>query len=313
VAKVVVVGSTNTDMTVRVPRLPTPGETVTGGDFRVTGGGKGANQAVAAARAGAPVVFVTALGVDDVGDRAIESLTAEGVDMRLVRRVADAASGIALILVDAAGENVIAVAPGANAQLRPEDLTALEAIVEPDDVVLVQLEIPLDTVRAAVGLAQRHQARVILNPAPARALSDPWLADVALLTPNEHEAAALTGLDGGTDEAWPRIVAALHERGVRDVLITLGAAGVYVSTQGVAIRQPGFAVDTVDTTAAGDVFNGALAVALIEGRDVIGAARFASAAAALSVTRPGARDSAPSRAEIDAFLARHPLDPAAAS
>jgi ribokinase len=313
VPKVVVVGSTNTDMTVRVPRLPAPGETVSGGEFRVTGGGKGANQAVAAARAGAPVVFVTALGADDVGDRALESLAAEGVDMRLVRRVADAASGVALILVDDAGENVIAVAPGANAQLRPEDLTALEAIVEPEDVVLVQLEIPLDTVRAAVSLAQRHQARVVLNPAPARALPDAWLADVALLTPNEHEAAALTGLDGGTDEAWTRIVAALHERGLHDVLITLGAGGALVSTAGAIVRLPAFTVDAVDTTAAGDVFNGALAVALTEGRDVIGAARFASAAAALSVTRPGARDSAPSRGEIDAFLARHPLVPAASS
>ena len=311
--KVVVVGSTNTDMTVRVPRLPAPGETVGGGDFRVTGGGKGANQAVAAARAGATVVFITALGTDDVGNRAIESLTAEGVDMRLVRRVAEAASGIALILVDDAGENVIAVAPGANAQLRPEDLTALEAIVEPGDVVLVQLEIPLETVRAAVSLAQRHLARVILNPAPARALPEAWVADVSVLTPNEHEAAALTGLEGGTAEAWGRIAAALHARGVRDVLITLGAAGAFVSTEGAVVRLPAFVVDAVDTTAAGDVFNGALAVALTEGRDVIGAARFANAAAALAVTKPGARDSAPSRVDIDAFLAQHPLVPAAAS
>ena len=155
-AKVVVVGSTNTDMTVRVPRLPAPGETVSGGGFRVSGGGKGANQAVAAARAGASVVFVTALGTDDIGDGALDSLAAEGIDLRFVRRVPDAPSGIALILVDDAGENVIAVAAGANAALRPEDVAPIEAIVEPGDAVLVQLEIPEPTVEAAVSLARRR-------------------------------------------------------------------------------------------------------------------------------------------------------------
>ena len=178
-AKVVVVGSTNTDMTVRVPRLPAPGETVSGGGFRVTGGGKGANQAVAAARAGASVVFVTALGTDDIGDRALDSLAAEGIDLRFVRRVPDAPSGIALILVDDAGENVIAVASGANAALRPEDVEPIAAIVEPGDAVLVQLEIPQPAVEAAVSLAQRKRARLILNPAPARALSGAVLAAVS--------------------------------------------------------------------------------------------------------------------------------------
>ena len=163
-AKVVVVGSTNTDMTVRVPRLPAPGETVGGGDFRVTGGGKGANQAVAAARAGAPVVFVTALGADDIGDRALDSLAAEGIDLRFVRRVPDARSGVALILVDDAGENVIAVASGANAALRPEDVEAIATTVEPGDAVLVQLEIPQPTVEAAVSL--RAAARRPADPQP---------------------------------------------------------------------------------------------------------------------------------------------------
>jgi len=305
VAKVVVVGSTNTDMTVRVPRLPTPGETVTGGGFRVTGGGKGANQAVAAARAGAPVVFVTALGTDDIGDRAVESLAAEGIDLRFVRRVAGA-SGIALILVDDAGENVIAVAPGANAELRPDDVAPLEAILEPGDAVLVQLEIPLPAVEAAVDLARRRHARLILNPAPARPLPDALLGAVSLLTPNEHEAATLAGVDAAAADGPARAAAALRARGVPDVLITLGAAGVYVAGPSGATHLPAFAVDAVDTTAAGDVFNGALAVALIERRPLVAAARFASAAAALSVTRPGARESAPFRAEIDAWLARQP-------
>ncbi|MEO5823238.1 MAG: ribokinase [Vicinamibacteraceae bacterium] len=305
-AKVVVVGSTNTDMTVRVSRLPSPGETVTGGDFRVTGGGKGANQAVAAARAGAPVVFVTALGTDDIGDRAVANLAAEGIDVRFVRRIPGAASGIALILVDAAGENVIAVASGANAELQPGDLAALETIVEPGDVVLVQLEIALATVQAAATLARRRQARLILNPAPAQPLPDALLATVGLLTPNEHEVAALTGLEGGAVGAWPTIARSLHDRGVPEVVITLGAAGAFVSGPGGAAHLPAFAVDAVDTTAAGDVFNGALAVALIEGRSTIDAARFASAAAAISVTRHGARASAPHRAEIDAWLQLQP-------
>ena len=312
VGKVVVVGSTNTDMTVRVPHLPVPGETVGGGGFRVTGGGKGANQAVAAARAGASVVFVTALGTDDIGDRAFESLATEAIDLRFVRRVADAPSGIALILVDDAGENVIAVASGANAALRPEDVELVETIVEPGDAVLVQLEIPEPAVDAAVALARRRGARLILNPAPARSLSAPLLAAVSVLTPNEHEAAALAGLGAGVSDPG-RMAAVLRDRGVTDVLVTLGAAGVLVSSAAGSRRIPAFAVDAVDTTAAGDVFNGALAVALIEGRSLPDAARFASAAAAISVTRPGARASAPHRAEIDAWLARHPESPAVIS
>jgi ribokinase len=312
VVKVVVVGSTNTDMTVRVPRLPAPGETVGGGDFRVTGGGKGANQAVAAARAGASVFFVTALGTDDIGDRALDSLAAEGIDLRFVRRVPDEPSGIALILVDDAGENVIAVASGANAALRPEDVEAIEMTVEAGDAVLVQLEIPQATVEAAVALAQRRGARLILNPAPARPLSGALLAAVSVLTPNEHEASALADLGSAVVDP-ARMAAVLHDRGVADVLITLGAAGVLVSSAADSLRIPAFAVDAVDTTAAGDVFNGALAVALIEGRALPEAARFASAAAAISVTRPGARASAPHRAEIDAWLLRHPASPAVAS
>lgn len=310
-AKVVVVGSTNTDMTVRVPRLPVPGETVVGGDFRTTGGGKGANQAVAAARAGGTVVFVTALGADDIGDRTMENLAAEGLELRHVRRVTGAPSGIALILVDEAGENVIAVAPGANAALRPDDVEPLAAILGPEDVVLVQLEIPMATVDATARIVRRCGARLILNPAPARSLADDLLGAVSVITPNEHEAAQLAG-DSAVALDPARASARLHERGVPDVMITLGAAGVYVSGGSGATRVPAFAVDAVDTTAAGDVFNGALAVALIEGRTTIEAARFASAAAAISVTRLGARESAPRRAEIDAWLGCHAVSPAAA-
>jgi ribokinase len=300
--RVVVVGSTNTDMTVRVPRIPRPGETVCGTDFRVTGGGKGANQAVAAARAGAPVLFVTALGADAFGDRALEALAAEGIDVTLVRRVPGAASGVALIFVDEAGENSIAVASGANTALAPADVDPLASRLGAGDVLLVQLEIPLETVCAAVQAAAARGARVILNPAPARTLPDTLLGAVTVITPNEQEAAQLTGVDAGEAGGLERMASALHRRGAREVLITLGARGVYASADGAAGLEPAFPVQAIDTTAAGDVFNGALAVAMIEGRTTREAIRFASAAAALSVTRAGAQASAPRRADIAVLL-----------
>jgi ribokinase len=302
VAKVVVVGSTNTDMTVRVPRIPAPGETVLGRDFQITAGGKGANQAVAAARAGGTVVFVTALGTDDFGDRAIQNLLREGIDVSLIRRVPDAPSGVALIFVDDAGENSIAVAPGASSELRQEDVQPLAAILEAGDVIVVQLEIPLVTVEAVAREAAMQQARMILNPAPAQSLPDSLLAAVSLLTPNELEVEQLTGMRASDEMSLTRAASVLHGRGVGDVLITLGARGVFASAGGVPELVPGFRVEAVDTTAAGDVFNGALAVALVEKRTLREAIGFASAAAAISVTRMGAQASAPWRAEIDAFL-----------
>jgi ribokinase len=302
VPKVVVVGSTNTDLTVRVPRIPAPGETALGRDFRITAGGKGANQAVAAARAGARVVFVTAIGSDDFGDRALENLVREGIDVALVRRVADTASGVALIAVDDRGENSIAVAPGANGALRPADVEPLQQILEPDDVVLVQLEIPIAAVEAAVRIANLRHARVILNPAPARTVADSLLASVSILTPNELEAGQLTGISPSDDRGIARAVRVLHDRGVPAVLITMGARGVFASIADVRELVPAFAVEAVDTTAAGDVFNGALAAALVDGVTTRAALEFASAAAALSVTRAGAQASAPRGAEIEAFL-----------
>lgn len=300
--KVVVVGSTNTDMTVRVPRIPAPGETVLGRDFQITAGGKGANQAVAAARAGGTVIFVTALGTDDFGERAIENLVREGIDVDLVRRVAGVPSGVALICVDETGENSIAVAAGASRALRPEDVEPLAPVLHAGDVILMQLEIPLVTVEAAARFAATEHARVILNPAPAQPLPDSLLATVSLLTPNEREAEQLTGVAVSDQETLTRAAAALHERGVRGVLITLGARGVFASVDGSSELVPGFRIEAVDTTAAGDVFNGSLAVALVEGQSPRDAVRFANAAAALSATRMGAQASAPSRAEIETFL-----------
>ncbi len=304
-AKVIVVGSTNTDMTVRVPRIPAPGETVLGRDFQISGGGKGANQAIAAARAGGEVVFVTALGTDDLGDRAVASLVAEGIDVQFVRRVGGVPSGVALICVDNAGENSIAVAAGANRELRPADLEPLASILGARDALLVQLEIPIETVEAAIRLAARQHARVMLNPAPAQTLPDSLLAAVSLLTPNEQEMRQLTGVDVRDETSLARAAGTIHARGVRDVIITLGARGAFASFDGVSELEPAFMVDAIDTTAAGDVFSGALAVALVEGRSTRESLRFANAAAALSVTKIGAQASAPRREEIDAFLGHH--------
>jgi ribokinase len=300
---VVVVGSTNTDMTVRVPRIPAPGETAGGRDFRVTGGGKGANQAVAAARAGARVAFVTALGDDAFGDRALASLAAEGIDLALIQRV-PGPSGVALIAVDDAGENAIAVAAGANAALKPAHVAPIGERLEAGDVVLLQLEIPMETVVAAARLARTRGARVVLNPAPAplEPLPDDLLEAVTLIVPNEHEAEQLTGVAVDDAAGLAAAAGALHGRGVPFVLITLGARGAFVSAGGRGVLVPAFPAAAIDTTAAGDVFCGALAVALAEGLAVVDAARIAAAAAAISVTRPGAQDSAPRRAEIDALL-----------
>jgi ribokinase len=303
VAKVVVVGSTNTDMTVRVPHIPAPGETVLGHGFRISGGGKGANQAVAAARAGGDVLFVTALGTDDLGDRAVENLAREGIQVDLIRRVSGASSGVALIFVDDAGENSIAVAGGANNDLRPADVEPLRELLQADDVLLVQLEIPLETVERVAQIASTQQVRTILNPAPARKLPDSLLASVAVITPNELEVEQLTDVRPTNEVELARSAATLHERGVRDVLITLGARGVFTSSAGSSQQVPGFNVDAIDTTAAGDVFNGALAVALVEGRSLRDSVIFANAAAALSVTRMGAQASAPLRREVEAVLA----------
>ncbi len=303
--KVVVVGSSNTDMTVKVPRIPAPGETVLGDGFQITAGGKGANQAIAAVRAGAAVVFVTALGADDFGDRAFQSFVAEGIDVDLIRRVPDTPSGVALICVDDGGENSIAVAAGANRALRPQDVEPLAGILSDGDTVLVQLEIPLATVEAAARIAARQGARVILNPAPAQPLPDSLLAMVSMITPNEREAEQLTGVELSDAPALTRAAMTLQERGVRDVVITLGARGVFASFEGVSALVPGFTVQAVDTTAAGDVFNGSLAAALVEGKSPGDALRFANAAAALSVTVVGAQASAPRRAQIEAFLHEH--------
>lgn len=297
--RVVVVGSSNTDMIVQADRLPRPGETVLGGDLVMAAGGKGANQAVAAARLGAQVAFVARVGNDMFGAEAIERFRREGLDVSHVVRDPEAPSGVALIVVEPGGQNIIAVAPGANARLSPDDVAAAREVFVGAGVVLLQLEVPVETVLAAAQAGRQAGARVILNPAPAPSgpLPDEIWASVDIVTPNETEAAALTGADAPEDAAR-----ALLARGVGIVIVTLGAEGALVATRDGMQRVPGFPVQAVDATAAGDAFNGALAVALARGDDLDVAARYAHAVAAISVTRLGAQPSLPTAAEVEAFL-----------
>ena len=290
-------------MVVRVPRLPRPGETVLGGDFRQAGGGKGANQAVAAARAGAAVAMVGCVGADQPGREAIERLRADRVEVAQIGRQVDATTGVALILVADDGQNSIAVAPGANARLTPELVRAAAPLIATASVVLVQLEIPLDAVAETVTLALDHGARVVLDPAPAQALPDALWPHLAVITPNVAEAEALTGSPIRNPADARRAAGLLLDRGVEAAIVTLGAGGVLVATRGTQTAIAGLAVDAVDTTAAGDTFAGVLAARLAEGADLVDAARFANAAAAVSVTRMGAQPSIPTRADITRMLA----------
>jgi len=299
---IVVVGSSNTDMIIRVPRIPRAGETLLGGEFFTAAGGKGANQAVGAARAGGKVAFIARVGRDAFGDQAIAGLRRDGVDVRYVFRDKFAASGVALIFVAKDGENSIAVAGGANAKLSPADVKKASSVIGSAALLVAQLETPLATVAAAAQAAVKARVPVILNPAPARPLANSLLKLISVLTPNETEAELLTGIKVTDDAAAARACSALRSRGVRTVILTLGQRGAFLADADGQRLVPGFRVKSVDSTAAGDVFNGALSVALAEGKTVLDAVRFANAAAALSVTRPGAQPSAPSRADIEKFL-----------
>jgi ribokinase len=300
---ILVVGSSNTDMLIKLGRIPKPGETVLGGQFASAPGGKGANQAVAAARAGGAVTFIARLGQDMFGDQALGGLAADGINVDYVFRDPGAPSGVALIFVGNHGENSIAVASGANAKLTPADLKRAKAAFGQAGVVVLQLETPLKTVEAAARLAMRAGTRLILNPAPAQPLPEELLRAVYLLTPNESEAEALTGLKVNDEAGAAKAAEALLARGVANVIITLGPRGAFLASKQARGLVPAYRVKPIDTTGAGDVFNGALAVGLAEGKSLLEAARFASAAAAISVTRLGAQTSAPLRKEIDKWLA----------
>lgn len=296
---VLVIGSSNLDLTVRLDRLPVVGETVSGGEFYQSFGGKGANQAVAARRAGADVLFVTKVGADANGEVIARHLVEQGIPAVGLRQDRRAPTGVALIVVDTHGRNMIAVAPGSNRLLTAEEIREHALAFEEAKVLLVQLEVPLAAVTQALTLAKAKGMTTILNPAPAQSLPDRLLKLVDIVTPNETEATVLTGQ--AVREAAARDLLA---RGVREVVVTLGEQGaLWTNAAGMKAILP-FKVTPVDSTAAGDAFNGALAAALAEGRSLDRALRFASAAGALAVTKRGAQESMPGRREIEAVLDR---------
>lgn len=298
-----VVGSANVDLIASVPVLPTPGETVLGTSLLRAPGGKGANQAVAAARAGSEVAFIGRVGSDEYGKALHQAMQAAGVDMRHVIVDPVNPTGLALVTVDARGENEIVVIPGANGAVSPEDVDAARETIAASSYVLVQLEIPLETVRYVAGIAPESHTRVILNAAPAQPIDPKILRNVDILVANQHEIAALTGMGMPIDPATG--AGLLTSTGVKAVVLTLGAEGVVIIQPGEMNAEiAAFPVTAIDSTGAGDTFAGNLAHALDSGQSLIEAARFASAAAALSVQKRGAQPSMPNRLDTDAFLAQ---------
>lgn len=296
--KLLVVGSSNTDMVIKTDHLPKPGETVLGGTFFMNPGGKGANQAVAAARLGIAVTFICKTGNDIFGHQANQLLEDEGIDTSYIFSDIRTPSGVALITVDAKAENCIVVASGANANLQPADLKKAEEALDSSDIVLMQLEIPIETVEYVAALVSAKAKKVILNPAPAYPLSKALLSNLYLITPNETEAEMLSGVKIYDLLTAKDAAIEICRLGVKNVVITLGSKGALVYGDGKFDVVEAFKVEAVDTTAAGDVFNGALCAALLEGQTLVDAVRFACKAASISVTRNGAQDSAPYRNEI---------------
>lgn len=297
-AKIIVIGSSNTDMVIKSTRVPKPGETLLGGQFFMNAGGKGANQTVAVARLGGTVKFVSSLGNDVFGKRALENFKKEGIDTKYVSISDDQPSGVALITVSEKGENAIVVAPGANNALETTHIDNAIDAIKASDVVLIQLEIPMPVVAYTIRTAHLLNKKVVLNPAPARNLSEDVLSCVYAITPNESEATFLTGIEVIDENSASDAAKALRRKGVKVVIITMGGHGAYVSCEefeGMIVSRK---VEAVDTTAAGDTFNGALAVAMAEGKTIKEAVTFANYAASLSVTKYGAQSSIPNLAEV---------------
>lgn len=297
-SRIIVIGSSNTDMVIKSKKLPSPGETILGGTFLMNPGGKGANQAVAAARLGGNVTFVTKTGNDMFGSEAKQLFDKEHIDSRYIIKDEKNPSGVALINVDENGENSIVVASGSNGTLSASDISDDVFEEGTNDLFLLQLEIPVSTVEFVAQKAAGKGNRVILNPAPARQLSDDLLNCLYLITPNETEAELLTGIKVHDVVSAEKAALLLREKGVQNVIITMGASGAYLLTGAISKMIKVVPVKAIDTTAAGDVFNGALAVAIAEGKNIDEAVIFANKAASISVTRMGAQASAPYRSEI---------------
>jgi len=302
-AHLTVVGSLNMDLVARAPRIPRPGETIIGGEFRNVPGGKGANQAIAAARLGATVSMVGRVGRDTFAGPLLDNLDADGIDHTFVVQDPEAATGVALIVVDDGGENSIVVASGANMRLSPADVDGAEAAIAGADALLLQLEIPLETVIRAAKIARARAVKIILNPAPARSLPAELLSLVDVLIPNESETALLTGLPVGDQAEAKTAAAALQDSGVGTVILTLGERGAMLATEGKTELFPAFDVTPVDTTAAGDAFVGGFAVALAEGRTLSEAVRWGNGAGGLAATKLGAQPSLPARRDLERLLA----------
>lgn len=296
--KIIVIGSANTDMVVKAGKLPLPGETILGGTFFMNAGGKGANQAVAAARLGGNVTLVAKVGNDIFGKQTIDVIRKENIITDHVFVDEETPSGTALIMVNEEGENCIVVAPGANARLLPADIDRVNNIADAA-IILIQLEIPMKTIAAVAKMAKRNHQKLIINPAPAQSLTDELLNGLFLITPNETEASLLTGIKVDDAETAANAADIFLNRGVQNIIITLGKQGAYFQNKNLKFKVDAPDVHAMDTTAAGDTFSGALSVAITENMDWKEAVQFAVKAASISVTRMGAQASVPYRKEID--------------
>jgi ribokinase len=296
--KIVVIGSSNSDMVVQAEKLPLPGETVMGRKFFMNPGGKGANQAVAVARLGGAVAFICKIGSDLFGKQAAFTFKKEGINVDYIAIDSQNPSGVALIMVDAKGENSIMVAGGANNNLNETDIDKALPIIKEADILLMQLEIPLTTAEHVGRLAGTHKKRLILNPAPAQLLSDDLLKNVTIITPNETEAFIISGIKVMDETSALLAAQKIKSKGVENVVITMGSKGAFVLSDSFTGLVPTIAVDTIDTTAAGDVFSGALTVGICEGLTIKDAVLFANEAAAISVTKQGAQSSIPYRKDV---------------
>lgn len=299
---IVIAGSSNTDMVIKADHLPTPGETIIGNTFFMNPGGKGANQAVAAARLGGNVIFITKTGNDIFGRQSVQLFQEEGINTDYIIADPKNPSGVAMITVDKNAENCIVVASGANGTMVPEDLKKAINIIEEASIVVMQLEIPLKTVEFIASVAATKGAKVLLNPAPALELPDSLLNNVFIITPNRKEAEMLSGLEVKDIASAKEAAKIIKNKGVSIVVVTLGSEGAVVVDGDTVTHVSTYPVNAIDTTAAGDVFNGALAVAISDGEDVLAATVFACKAAALSVTKMGAQSSAPRKNEVQSFF-----------